>query len=200
MWLTERLALDHKTIADFRKDNGRAIRKVCSQVVSLCRQLGLFAEASVAIDGSKFRAVNNRDKNFTAAKMQRRLAQIEKSVARYLDHLDSAICPAGERLTCRFTREENGLAIRRDWTTVCTACALKAQCTPGKERRVSRWEHEGVVEAVERRLDENPQAAPAPRDRRASLRHHQDVDGCHALRDEEAEERSHRDGAERPRP
>ncbi len=72
MWLTGRLAPDHKTIADFRKDNGRAIRKVCSQFVCLCRQLNLFAEASVAIDGSKFKAVNNRDRNFTRAKMQRR--------------------------------------------------------------------------------------------------------------------------------
>ena len=71
-------------------ENGAAIRKVCSQFVALCRQFGLLAAASVAIDGSKFKAVNNRDRNFTAAKMQRRMAQIEKSVARYLDQLDSA--------------------------------------------------------------------------------------------------------------
>ncbi len=81
MWLTGRLAPDHKTIADFRKDNGRAIRRVCAQFVQLCRQLGLLAAASVAIDGSKFKAVNNRDRNFTRAKMQRRLLQIEDSVA-----------------------------------------------------------------------------------------------------------------------
>ena len=90
MWLTGRLAPDHKTIADFRRDNGKAIRKVCSQFVQLCRRLGLLATASVAIDGSKFKAVNNRDRNFTAAKMQRRLAQIEDSVARYLHQLDTA--------------------------------------------------------------------------------------------------------------
>src|SRR5215510_730922 len=90
MWLTSRLVPDHKTIADFRKDNGRAIRQVCARFVGLCRTLGLFAEASVAIDGSKFKAVNNRDKNFTRAKMERRLAQIEESVARYLHQLDSA--------------------------------------------------------------------------------------------------------------
>ena len=90
MWLTGRLAPDHKTIADFRKDNGPAIRKVCSQFVALCRRLDLFAEASVAIDGSKFKAVNNRDRNFTAAKMKRRMEQIEESVARYLHQLDSA--------------------------------------------------------------------------------------------------------------
>jgi transposase len=90
MWLTGRLVPDHKTIADFRKDNGPAIRRVCSQFVALCRQLGLLAEASVAIDGSKFKAVNNRDRNFTSAKMKRRMAQIEESVARYLHQLDSS--------------------------------------------------------------------------------------------------------------
>src|ERR1700680_1035273 len=83
MWLTGRLVPDHKTIADFRKDNGRAIRQVCSRFVVLCRTMGLFAEAGVAIDGSKFKAVNNRDKNFTRAALQRRMAQIEESVARY---------------------------------------------------------------------------------------------------------------------
>lgn len=90
MWLTGRLAPDHKTIADFRKDNGPAIRKVCSQFVALCRQIGLLTTASVAIDGSKFKAVNNRDRNYTKAKMARRMKQIEESVSRYLHQLDSA--------------------------------------------------------------------------------------------------------------
>jgi transposase len=90
MWLTGCLAPDHKTIADFRKDNGRAIRQVCSRFVVLCRRMGLLAQASVAIDGSKFKAVNNRDRNFTRAKMARRMAQIEESVGRYLQQLDSA--------------------------------------------------------------------------------------------------------------
>src|SRR6267378_1330334 len=90
MWLTGRLVPDHKTIADFRKDNGPAIRKVCAQFVALCREMGLLATASVAIDGSKFKAVNNRDRNFTRAKMERRLAQLEESVARYLSQLDTA--------------------------------------------------------------------------------------------------------------
>ncbi len=90
MWLVGRLAPDHKTIADFRKDNGAAIRKVCAQFVALCRQLDLFAEACVAIDGSKFKAVNSRDRNVTRAKMKRRLEEIEKSVERYLQQLDSA--------------------------------------------------------------------------------------------------------------
>src|SRR6202163_1713626 len=90
MWLTGRLVPDHKTIADFRKDNGTAIRKVCARFIALCRMIGLLTQPSVAIDGSKFKAVNNRDKNFTRAKMERRMAQIEESVARYLEQLDTA--------------------------------------------------------------------------------------------------------------
>jgi transposase len=323
MWLTGRLVPDHKTIADFRKDNGPAIRKVCAQFVALCREIGLLTTASVAIDGSKFKAVNNRDKNFTRAKMERRLAQVEESVARYLsqldtadlqepsealaaktmhlkeklaklasevqrlraiekamlaspdqqisltdpdsrsmatsgrgsgvvgynvqvavdtqhhlivthevtntgsdrsqlaniasqakdvlgvDHLDAVAdrgyfnsteilaceqaditvtlpkpmtsgakadgrfgkqdfvylstegvyrCPAGEKLTYRYTNEEDGKTLRRYWTTACPRCPLKSQCTTGTERRIARWEHEHLLEAVQRRLDENPQA------------------------------------------
>src|SRR6202022_2966830 len=84
MWLTGRLVPDHKTIADFRKDSGPAIRKVCARFVELCRLIGLLTPASVAIDGSKFKAANTRDKNFTSGKVERRRAQLEKSVARYL--------------------------------------------------------------------------------------------------------------------
>src|SRR6201746_2596914 len=90
MWLTGRLAPDHKTIADFRKDNGPAIKKVCAQFVEMCRRMGLLAKASVAIDGSKFKAVNSRDNNFTQGKIQRRQKQIEESVARYMSQLDTA--------------------------------------------------------------------------------------------------------------
>src|SRR5256886_11178360 len=90
MWLTGRLVPDHKTIADFRKDNGTAIRKVCARFIALCRMIGLLAQPSVAIDGSKFKAVNNRDKKLTRAKMERRMAQIEESVARYLPQLDTS--------------------------------------------------------------------------------------------------------------
>ncbi len=333
MWLTGRLVPDHKTIADFRKDNGPAIRKVCAQFVMLCRRLGLLAEASVAIDGSKFKAVNNRDRNFTAAKMKRRLEQIETSVARYLQQLDSAdrqepsaalamrttrlkekiaklkeemerlegleaqrqeapdqqislsdpdarsmatsgrgsgtvgynvqavvdtkhhlivthevvnvgndraqlsamakkakatleadeldvvadrgyfdseeilaceqagitvtlpkpmtsgakaegrfgkqdfryiaendayLCPAGERLTYRYTNQEKGLVLRRYWTNACQGCAIKHLCTTGKERRITRWEHEHVLEAVQRRLDEHPEKM---RQRRETVEH-----------------------------
>src|SRR5262250_1378227 len=333
MWLTSRLAPDHKTIADFRKDNGRAIRQVCARFVALGGRLSIKTGTSVAIDGSKFKAVNNRDKNFTRAKMERRLAQIEESVTRYLQQLDSAdrqepslalatkttrlkekiaklkeemqrlhalkarmlatpdqqisltdpdarsmatsgrgsgvvgynvqiavdtehhliithevtnvgtdrsqlahvakktkatlgaesldvvadrgyfngeeilaceeagitvtlpkpmtsnskaegrfgkqdfrylaeqdvyICPAGERLTYHFTNEENGLSLRRYWTNACQSCAIKRDCTTGKQRRITRWEHEHVLEEVQKRLDKNPQAM---RQRRETVEH-----------------------------
>src|SRR5712672_380075 len=333
MWLTGRLVPDHKTIADFRKDNGRAIRQVCSRFVVLCRTMGLFAEAGVAIDGSKFKAVNNRDKNFTRAKMQRRMAQIEESVARYLHQLDSAdrqepslarttkstrlkekiaklkeemqrlrglkaqmlatpdqqisltdpdsrsmatsgrgsgvvgynvqvavdtehhlivthevtnvgsdrsqlarvakeakatlqtdtleavadrgyfsgeeilacdeagitvtlpkpmtsgakaegrfgkedfryaaekdvyICPAGETLKYYYTNVEKGRTLRRYWTNACRTCELKPQCTPSTQRRITRYEHEEVLEAVQKRLDGNPLAM---RIRRETVEH-----------------------------
>jgi transposase len=333
MWLTGRLVPDHKTIADFRKDNGPAIRKVCAQFVALCRRIGLLTKPSVAIDGSKFKAVNNRDKNFTRAKMERRLAQIEESVARYLsqldtadlqepsealavktahlkdklaklaselerlkaiekamlaspdqqvsltdpdarsmatsgrgsgvvgynvqvavdtdhhlivthevtntgsdrsqlanvalqakavlgaDHLDAVAdrgyfngpeilacdqagitvtlpkpmtstaksdgrfgkqdfvylsaedvyrCPAGEKLNYRYTNKEDGKTLHRYWTTACPRCPLKAQCTLGAQRRITRWEHEHVLDAMQRRLDMNPQAM---RVRRETVEH-----------------------------
>ena len=309
MWLLGRLVPDHKTIADFRKDNGGAIRKVCTRFVALCREMGLLSAASVAIDGSKFKAVNNRDRNFTRAKMERRRTQIEESVARYLQQLDTADrqepsdaistkttrlkekiaklgeemkrlavieaqmlaapdqqvsltdpdarsmatsgrgsgvgsdrsqlasmakeakavlqterldavadrgyfngeeilaceqagimvtlpkpmtsgaksegrfgkqdfvympeedvyrCPAGEKLKYYYTNVENGLALRRYWTTACQSCSIKSRCTPAKQRRIARWEHEHVLEAVQRRLDENPKAM---RQRRETVEH-----------------------------
>ena len=322
IWLTGQLAPDFKTIADFRKDNGKAIREVCREFVALCRKLDLLVAASVAIDGSKFKAVNARDKNFTEAKMKRRLERIDESIARYLSQLETADrhgdavpeakvarfkdkierlkeeivrlnainaemmrskdkqisltdpdarsmatsgkdtgivgynvqtavdtqhhlivahevtnvgtdrhqlsnmaeqardemavetleavadrgyydgeeiraceeagitvtlpkpmtsdakaagrfgkqdfvyvaaedvyrCPAGERLTYHFTNEEDGKTLRRYWTSACQTCALKAQCTTGNERRISRWEHEAVLETVQERLDHNPNA------------------------------------------
>ena len=90
MWLTGRLAPDFKTIADFRKDNGAAIRAVCTRFVEICRRLRLFTGAVVAIDGSKFKAVNNRDKNYTVAKVIGRMEQVDASIARYLRALDRA--------------------------------------------------------------------------------------------------------------
>jgi transposase len=320
MWLTGRLAPDFKTIADFRKDNGEAIRLVCREFVMLCRKLNLFADAFVAIDGSKFKAVNNRDRNFTKAKMKRRLQQIDESIERYLGQIASADrqesevaeaktqrledkiaalkkemarlkklevrmlaapdqqisltdpdarsmatsgrgtgmvgynvqtavdakhhlivahevtnvgndraqlgsmamqaksaigtqaltvvadrgyykgeeilacekngitpylpkpqtsgnmakgqfgkrdfiyrpdddeyeCPAGERLIYRFTRQEGGKTIRRYWSSACPRCPIKSKCTTGDYRRVSRWEHEAVLDELEARLDREP--------------------------------------------
>ena len=329
IWLLGRLVPDDKTIADFRKDNGSAIRKVCAQFVALCRDMGLLTKASVAIDGSKFKAVNNRDRNFTRAKVKRRRAQLEESVARYLSQLDTADlqepsealaaktahlkeklaklesemqrlaamekqmlaspdqqisltdpdsrsmatsgrgsgvvgynvqvavetehhlivthevtnsgsdraqlanmgrqarealgvdkleavadrgyynsteikacddagvavtlpkpmtsgaksdgrfgkqdfvynaaedvyrCPAGEKLAYRMTTEQDGKMMRRYWTNACPNCLLKSKCTTGNERRIPRWEHEHVLEAAQKRLDENPQAMRARRE------------------------------------
>ena len=333
MWLTCRLTPDHKTIADFRKDNGAAIKRVCARFIELCRQMDLLTISSVAIDGSKFKAVNNRDKNFTRNKVERRRAQLEESVARYLAQLDTADrqepseelaakaehlkekliklqsemqrlaaieklmlaspdqqisltdpdsrsmatsgrgsgvvgynvqvavdtehhliiahevtnsgsdraqlaniasqakevlgveeleavadrgyysgeeilachetgiavtlpkpmtsgmeargrfgkqdfvylsdedvyrCPAGEKLKYHYSNEEDGQQLRRYWTNACRDCALKPRCTSGKERRITRWEHEHVLEAVQRRLDKNPQAM---RQRRETVEH-----------------------------
>jgi transposase len=333
LWLLGRLVPDHKTIADFRKDNGLGLRQVCARFVELCRELGLLATASVAIDGSKFKAVNNRDRNFTKAKVERRRAQLEESVARYLSQLETAdrqaptealaakaehlkeklarldtemkrlaayeklmlaspdqqisltdpdsrsmatsgrgsgvvgynvqvavetdnhlivthevttsgsdrsqlarvgksakavlgtdrleavadrgyfnspeilacdkagitvtlpkpmtsnaksegrfgkqdfiydetqdayICPAGQVLTYRMTTQEGDKAMRRYWTTACSSCPLKQKCTTSSERRIPRWEHEHVLEAVQARLDADPLAM---RRRRETVEH-----------------------------
>jgi len=89
MWLMNRLTPDFKTIADFRKDNGSAIKGACRQFIMICRRLNLFADSLVAIDGSRFKAVNNRDRNYTKAKVKRRIEAINKSLDRYLDQLES---------------------------------------------------------------------------------------------------------------
>jgi transposase len=117
MWLTGRLAPDFKTIADFRRDNGQPIRKVCRQFVLLCRQVGLLGESLVAIDGSKFKAVNNRDKNFTSAKMARKVAEIEASIERYLGELDKTDREEPEVGTVKSSRLKDKIA------------AMKAQLT-----------------------------------------------------------------------
>jgi transposase len=112
MWLTGRLMPDFKTIADFRRDNGPAIRAACAQFVVLCRQLNLFTRAVVAIDGSKFKAVNNRDKNFTVVKVAKRIEQVEASIARYLAAVDRADRQDGdvaEAKTVRLKEKIEGL-------------------------------------------------------------------------------------------
>jgi transposase len=332
IWLTGRLSPDFKTIADFRKDNGKAIRRVCREFVVLCRSLNLFSEALVAIDGSKFKAVNNRDKNFTDHKLAARMQQLEASIARYLGDLDRADrdptavsearvehlqqkvetvraqmqhlkqmgeqmtqapdgqvsltdpdarsmatsghrtgvvgynvqtavdaknhmivahevtnsgsdrsqlssmgkqtqeamgvekltaladrgyfkgeeileceragitalvskprtsnnkakgqfdkrdfryipaddeyrCPAGQRAIWRMTTVERGQTLHRYWTSACPRCPIKAQCTTGPYRRIARWEHEEVLEAMQARLDQMPQAS---RIRRQTIEH-----------------------------
>ena len=335
MWLTGRLAPDFKTIANFRQANGTAIRAVCSQFIGLCRQLNLFTRAVVAIDGSKMKAVNNRDKNYTAAKVRSRMQQVQDNIDCYLEELDRADradraesdiaepkaarltekiarlrdqmraleareeevrfapdqqvsltdpdaramtsagrgtsivgynlqaavdaehhlivaheltnigsdraqlstmaakakhamgvdaldaiadkgyfkgeeirtcegigvttfvprpltsgakaqgrfgkqdfvyleqenvyrCPAGERLSYRYTSVEADMTLHSYWSSNCQTCALHDQCTTGKERRIKRWEHEEVVEAMERRLDRRPDAM---RIRRQTVEH-----------------------------
>src|ERR1700684_546941 len=127
---------DHKTIADFRKDNGGAIRRVCAGFIMLCRRLDLFAGASVVIDGSKFKAVNNRDKNFTRAKMERRLAQIEESVARYLQQLDSADRQeSADARETKTTRLKEKIAKLKE--EVQRLYGLKAQMLAAPDQRIS---------------------------------------------------------------
>jgi len=322
MWLTGRLAPDFKTIADFRRENGAGIGNVCRRFVQLCQQLKLFSQAIVAIDSSKFKAVNSRDRNFTPGKIDKRQEQIEQSIERYLTALETADrtqpaeigakterlrekiktlreqmrrmdamreelkrqpdeqlsqtdpdarsmisqakgtgvvgynvqaavdarhhlivahqvtnvgtdraaltkmaiaarqamnkrrlqaladrgyynareikacteagitplvpkpmtsnakaegrfskadfiylakddtyqCPAGQRAIYRMTTVEKGLTLHRYWPSACPRCPLKARCTPGDYRRVTRWEHEAILETMQRRLDRQPQA------------------------------------------
>jgi transposase len=328
IWLMGRLKPDFKTIADFRKDNGPAIRKVCQQFVALCRDLDLLDAEIVAIDGSKFKAVNAKARNYTREKLRRRLGEIDEAITRYLAELDRAdevliktgmtmpeariartikklahykkeadtlravgkrmditgetqvsltdpdarsmattskqsrvvgynvqsvvetkhhlivahevtnhgydrdalsmmaraakdvmasetieavadkgyysgeeivvaeqagiavavskpntsnagavgrfdtadfvyvpdgntyICPAGERLTYHFTSELDGKMMRSYWTTACETCPMNSKCTTGKERRVRRWEHEAILERVQKRLDDDPSKIP----------------------------------------
>ena len=114
MWLTGRLAPDFKTIADFRRDNGPAIRATCRQFVLLCRKLDLFTDAVVAVDGSKFKAVNNRDKNFTPAKLQRRIEQVEDSIARYMAAMDTADRQENEVARAKSARLKDKIAALRE--------------------------------------------------------------------------------------
>lgn len=322
LWLTGRLAPDFKTIADFRRDNGSAIKATCRRFVTLCRELNLFADSLIAVDGSKFKAVNSRDKSYTQSVIQRRMEQAEASVARYLAALDTADrqepgvtsgkvqrlrekleklreqmrhlremekvvaaspdgqvsltdpdaramttsgrgttvvgynvqaavdtthhlivahevtnatsdraqlapmgqhaqeaagrtaltvladrgyfsgrqvlaceeagmvpyvpkphtsgakaehrfgkqdfvylpredvyrCPGEQLLTWRFDNVENGMTLRNYWASGCSSCALKRDCTTGEQRRIKRWEHEAVLDAMQKRLDQVPQA------------------------------------------
>ena len=133
MWLTGRLRPDFKTIANFRKDNGRAIRNVCRQFVVLCQKLELFAQAVVAIDGSKFKAVNNRDRNFTHAKVKRRLEQIEESIARYLSQLDTADRHEGAVAEAKAGRLKDKIAILKQQMQGLKAMELRLRDAPDQQ-------------------------------------------------------------------
>ncbi len=135
MWLTGRLAPDLKTIADFRKDNGAAIRSACRQFVALCRGLNPFTQAIVAIDGSRFKAVNSRDRSFSRGSIKRRMEQVEASIERYLSALETADRQEGELAETKSARLKDKIASARE-----SGCAntrrWKSPCTP---RRTSRF-------------------------------------------------------------
>src|SRR5271170_19077 len=133
MWLVGRLAPDFKTIADFRKDNGAAIRAACSRFVVLCRQLGLFTRAVVAIDGSKFKAVNNRDKNYTVAKVTGRMEQVDASIARYLRALDQADREEGDVAEAKSVRLKQKIAGLRRQMLALKAMEQTVQEAPDQQ-------------------------------------------------------------------
>src|SRR4029077_2295003 len=135
IWLTGQLAPDFKTIADFRKDNCKAIREVCREFVALCRKLDLLSVASVAIDGSKFKAVNARDKNFTEAKMKRRLEQIDESIARYLSQLDTADRQGPTVPEAKTTRLKEKIAKLRE--EIERLNALNARMMASEDKQIS---------------------------------------------------------------
>lgn len=135
MWLTGRLAPDHKTIADFRKDNGPAIQAACAQFVVLCRQIGLFGAALVAIDGSKFKAVNTRDKNFTPYKLKKRLEQVAEHIAGYLSDLDTADRQEGETIEARSDRLKEKVERLREQMRMLQA--MEAQVDASADGQVS---------------------------------------------------------------
>ena len=126
IWLTGRLTPDFKTIAEFRRDNGSAIRAVCSQFVALCRRLDLLTHAVVAIDGSKFKAVNNRDKNYTVTKVKKRMEQVDASIARYLAELDRADREEGDIAEAKVNRLKEKI----------TGLRSQMKLLKGMERRV----------------------------------------------------------------
>lgn len=130
MWLTGRLAPDFKTIADFRRDSGAGIRAACGRFVVLCRQLKLFSQAAVAVDSSKFKAVNSRDRNFTPGKIERRKQQIEQSVQRYLDALETADRTHSEEFQAKTNRLQQKIATLRDQMRRLDGIKEQLACEP----------------------------------------------------------------------
>jgi len=133
MWLTQRLAPDFKTIADFRKDNGAAIRASCRRFVELCRRLELFTHAVAAIDGSKFKAVNARDRNFTKAKLKKRMDQVEASIARYMAALETADRQEGELAQAKSIRLTDKIAQLREQMAAFKAVEPALEAAPDQQ-------------------------------------------------------------------
>lgn len=130
MWLTGKLAPDHKTIANFRKDNGSAIQAACAHFVVLCRQIGLFTQALAAVDGSKFKAVNTRDKNFTPVKLKKRLEQVAEHIAGYLQDLDTADRMEGDAAEARGVKLKDKIATLRDQMQALKAMEAQVAASP----------------------------------------------------------------------
>ncbi len=135
MWLTGRLVPDHKTIADFRRENGPAIQAACARFVVLCRQLGLFGSALVAIDGSKFKAVNTRDRNFTVTKLKKRMEQVAEHIAGYLQALDTADRQEGEAAEARSGRLVEKVELLR--AQMAKLKTMEAQVEAASDNQVS---------------------------------------------------------------
>lgn len=130
MWLTGKLAPDHKTIANFRKDHGPAIQAACAHFVVLCRQIGLFTQALAAVDGSKFKAVNTRDKNFTATKLKKRMEQVAEHIAGYLADLDTADRQEGEAAEARAGKLKGKIETLRAQMQALKAMEVEVTASP----------------------------------------------------------------------
>lgn len=133
MWLTGKLAPDFKTIADFRRDNGEAIRATCRQFVVLCRSLGLISGGTVAVDGSRFKAVNTRDKNYTPNAIRRRMEQVEAGIARYLAKLDAADRQEDDVTEMRTTRLTGRIEVLRRQMRELQAMETIVEAAPDRQ-------------------------------------------------------------------
>jgi len=130
MWLTGKLAPDHKTIANFRKDNASAIQAACAHFIVLCREIGLFTQAVAAVDGSKFKAVNTRDKNFTPVKLKKRIEQVAQHIAGYLDELDTADRQEGEAIEARSAKLKDKIETLRAQMQMLKAMETQVAASP----------------------------------------------------------------------
>jgi hypothetical protein len=179
------LAPDFKTIARFRKDNGKAIRCVCRQFVMLCQRLDLFAEALVAIDGSKFKAVNHRDRYFTSAKLERRMRDIEASINRYLVQMDTADRQEPTIARAKTERLQDKIAALKEQMKILTQVEVQLDAAPDKQvsltdpdARSMKTRGTGVVGGLFQVIG---LVAYPTTDRRASVRHDQGLDGSHSF-------------------